>query len=1283
MTNGIEFINNLEYIKIIKKYDKYFLKFKGWIIHKNSDDKLVIKMDGVTQYLEFNQFRIDVIDTYRTKNNMNFGFYYELEINKFNNFELGIIEEGQNKLIRKISFNKIEEIATYSSLNLENISIIKKGSKLFINLVGWVLHDNNNDRLMLKLDEKKEILEFNKYRKDVIDAYRINNDVNLGFDYELEVKKFRNLELHLIEDNNIKLLKKLKSEMIISKNDDLKVTFEKVDLTEQGNKINVLLVGAILNNVNTSKINIILKDDKNIELYRSDNFTDRKDIIKKDKEYKMSCGINININISKYVKKIQILIMEDFISYRVYEIDIMSNLNRSLEEVRKYSYQQWVRNNSLKEKEYTCMKNMISEFKYLPKISILMPVWNIEKQWLVKAIESIQKQTYENWELCIADDYSTKSYIKPFLKQLQNEDKRVKVVFKQSNDNISAATNTAFSLSTGEYILLMDHDDELTPNALFEIVKSLQIEDKPEIIYSDDDKIDENGNRYDPQFKPDWSPELLLSFMYISHIFCFKRELYEEVGGCRIGFEGCQDYDLALRMTELTNNIKHIETILYHWRSIEGSTARNANSKPKSFENAIRALQETLNRRNIKGLVSRPEFAKKSSLGIFNIDFPNIGPEVSIIIPTKNNKKLLERCINSIVRKTKYKNYKIVVINNASDEYESVNYIDMLRKSHSVFDIPNKNDKFSFAFINNEAVKRIDSEYILFLNNDTEVISEDWLSSMMGYAQIDGVGIVGSRLLFPNNRVQHAGVVLGLYNGMVAPAFKLLPSFSLGYYNFAKVSRNYSAVTAACMLIKKDLFISLDGFDDNLFSVAYNDVDLCIKCLNYGKRIVYTPNAELYHYEGASRGYIDDIDEIVSYKRLYGGYNDKYYNRNLSLYDEQFRINPENSLEYTSNLVNKKILFCTHNLNYEGAPLHLYDIVKGIKKKYHNWDITIITPKDGPLSNMYQELNVNIYIYPFNIFNNLEQESYNNEIKNIKKFISGENFDLIFANTLETFHIIDIANELQIPAIWNIHESVNYKKYYSMIDDYVRNKYLECFDSARKVIFVCESTLKLYNKNNIFSNFDYIYNGIDNRKINKFKAKFSKNEIKRYLGISRDTKVVSIVGTVCERKGQLDFVKAAINIIQYRNDLIFYVIGCRESSYLDEIKNIININNCTDKIILIEETPNVYLYYRSSDVFVCASYNESFPRVTLEAMAFDLPIVSTPVFGLKEQVIQNVNGLHFNPGDIKQLQNSIETILDDKQLYERLSNNSSKVGTYLNSYDEMLEKYISIIKRNI
>ena len=563
------------------------------------------------------------------------------------------------------------------------------------------------------------------------------------------------------------------------------------------------------------------------------------------------------------------------------------------------TYEIYLHHNEISDSMLDEMKNDMRDFKYNPKISIITPVYNVDKIWLEKAINSVASQIYENWELCLVDDASTKENTKKTLDEFQRKDNRIKVKYLKDNHGISEASNEALTLSTGEFIGLMDHDDELAINALYEVVKLLQEHPDADMIYSDEDKMDTKGKRCDPYFKPDWSPDLFLSNMYVSHFGIYRKNIVEKIGGFRKGCEGSQDYDLILRFTEKTTQIYHIPKILYHWRKIPGSTAVRYEAKGYADINAVRALEDALVRRNMNGNVVSGKFPSS-----FRIKREIKGePKICIIIPTKDRVETLKTCIESILEKTSYDNYEIVIVDNNSKDDAAIDYLNTIRKVPKIITISYWKT-FNFSEINNFAAKQLDSEYILFLNNDTEVISGEWLTAMLEHAQREDVGAVGCKLLYSNNTIQHAGVILGITGtpgqvGVAGHSHKHLPNAAHGYFGRPHIIHNVSAVTAACMMLRKDVFKEVGGFDENL-AVAFNDVDLCLKIRDKGYLIVYTPYAELYHHESLSRGYEDTPEKQERFLKEVGYVREKwgeiidegdpYYNPNLTLSKEDFSI---------------------------------------------------------------------------------------------------------------------------------------------------------------------------------------------------------------------------------------------------------------------------------------------------------------------------------------------------------------------------------------------------------
>lgn len=528
-------------------------------------------------------------------------------------------------------------------------------------------------------------------------------------------------------------------------------------------------------------------------------------------------------------------------------------------------------------------ENSRDEFSYNPLISILIPVYNISKELLSRCIDSILKQTYPNFEICLADDYSTDKETINTLIYYERQDSRIKVVYRKENGHISKATNSAFEISSGEFISLMDNDDELSPNALYEVVKALNEDSELDFLYSDEDKIDINGVFCEPHFKPDFSPDTLLSLNYICHFSTVRRTLFENVGGFQVGLEGAQDYDLFLKLTEKTTHIHHIPKILYHWRMIPGSTAASLNNKDYASDKGKEALQNALMRRGIKGMVEVDPISS-----YYRIQYePNA--KASIIIPMRDFADVTKRCLQSIYDKTSYKNFEILLINNRSCEQASFDLFEYYRKKYANFRIIEADVDFNYSLINNKAVEESNGDILVFLNNDTEIISSNWLTDLVGYAQQSHIGTVGAKLLYPDMTIQHAGIILGL-GGVASHAYIGSMRDDTGAYGRLRVPYNYSGVTAACLAVRKEVFHEVAGFEEEL-TVAYNDVDLNLKILEAGYYNVFLPQVELIHYESKSRG-LDTCSE--KYKRFQKEQkfmndkwnqlvkNDAFYNPNYS-----------------------------------------------------------------------------------------------------------------------------------------------------------------------------------------------------------------------------------------------------------------------------------------------------------------------------------------------------------------------------------------------------------------
>jgi GT2 family glycosyltransferase len=913
------------------------------------------------------------------------------------------------------------------------------------------------------------------------------------------------------------------------------------------------------------------------------------------------------------------------------------------------AYDAWLEKNLWTSRRADDLKCRLREVRELPLTSVVMPVYNTPARWLERAIESVHQQVFDRWELCIADDCSSAPHVKQILERWQQRDPRIKVVYRDQNGGISQATNSAADLASGEYLAFLDHDDELTPDALGEVALKLA-DGRTDILYSDDDKIRVNGTRYDPQFKGAYSPELLLSFMYFSHLFVLRRSLFAELGGMRKGFEGSQDYDLALRAVERTQRIEHLPMVLYHWRAIDGSTAKSGDQKPHSFAAGMKAVQEALDRRGVKARAFQPGWAK-GRLGLFACEFPDDGPAVTIVVPTRNRVDLLRRCLTSL-KKTSYRNYRIMVIDNESDDPRMQAYLADLPAKVMRLSCPN--GRFSFAYLNNRAVAACDTEYVLLLNNDTEVVEPRWLSTMMGYAQMAGVGSVGARLLYADGQVQHAGILHGLH-GLAGHAFKLMPEWHAGHMNQALCSRDVSAVTAACLLIQRQRYLQFGGLDEHRFAVAYNDVDLGYRLLRAGLRNVYCAQAVLRHHEGATRGSGDSPAEEAAFSETYCSFEDPYYSPHLSLRDESFSVQPRRLWRGERKL--RRVLYVTHSLGLTGAPLAQAEIAHDLKQR-HGVEAVVASPTDGPLAEQYRKWGAQVITIP-QFFDEvfLGHKTYPDMLQAMEDIVRSSGADAVFANTTMTFYGAMAAERAGIGSIWMIHESEPQEYYRQILGEYMAEELFGALGLPYRVVFVSEATMRLFAPLERWHNFTCQHIAIPQDRIASWITRWTRQQARTSLGIAADEVMLLNVGTVCERKGQLDLALAYRSLPpEMQRRIRCCIVGDIANDYSRKLWEELRgwPEELKSRFDVQPETSEIGRFYQAADVFVATSRVESFPRVNLEAMQLGLPIIATPVFGVPEQVRDGVNGIHYRSGNIEELRQAITRLVDDRAYREEL-----------------------------
>ena len=563
-------------------------------------------------------------------------------------------------------------------------------------------------------------------------------------------------------------------------------------------------------------------------------------------------------------------------------------------ESEENSYQDWIKKyDTITDDRITSFRKEFEDLKEKPLFSIIMPVYNPPKKFFEDALKSVISQVYTKWELCIADDRSTQAYVHEIIKKYSKNFPKIKVHINEKHSHISETSNNALKLAKGEYVVLMDHDDLLRPHSLLRFAEAISNNNKLKLIYSDEDKIDLKGLRYNPYFKPDWNPDLLLAQNYICHLTCIRKNLVNRIGNFKQGFEGSQDWDLFLRTTETLNDseILHIPEILYHWRATDSSTATKLSNKDYALKSAIKALNEHHTRMKTCG---SPEVLKN---GYFKTNYClQKKLKCSIIIPTCNGGKVLKRCLSSIYQNSDSSKFEILLIDNGSDCSDTINLFSNFQNQYQNFRIIHDNSEFNYSALNNNAVKICKNDILIFLNDDTEILTKNWLVDLMSNAVRPKVGAVGGKLLYPNGTIQHAGVILGI-GGVAGHAFKTKPVNYSGHMNRSNLSHNVSAVTGACLAIEKNKFKQVEGFDELNLKIAFNDVDLCLKLMKAGYKNLFLPQVQLIHYESFSRGLENTPEKKIRFSKECNTMisrwsdilnNDPNYNMNLTKIREDF-----------------------------------------------------------------------------------------------------------------------------------------------------------------------------------------------------------------------------------------------------------------------------------------------------------------------------------------------------------------------------------------------------------
>jgi glycosyltransferase involved in cell wall biosynthesis/GT2 family glycosyltransferase len=883
-----------------------------------------------------------------------------------------------------------------------------------------------------------------------------------------------------------------------------------------------------------------------------------------------------------------------------------------------------------------------ARFRHRPTISILCPVFNVEPKWLRAAVDSVCQQSYDRWELCLADDASTNPETVRYLKSLVGSDPRIKVTFRTKNGHICTATNDAASLATGEFIALLDNDDLLAPDALYHIAKTLQSQPDADLLYSDEDKIDAEGRRYDPQFKPDWSPELLLSYNYVNHFTVIRRMLFETTGRFRVGYEGSQDHDLLLRVTERTDRVVHIPRILYHWRALPSSTAAGATVKQYVHTSGRRAVEEGLTRRGIDATLYVPPLAERLKLPILALDGTDDGPSVAIVLTGPPER--MDAAERAIRESTDYRSYTIV--RNKLDSAEGRNRV---------------------------AASRSES-YLLFLDSGLVPNNHRWLSRLIANAKRNGIGACGVWIKDVAGQTTSAGVVHGMREGLgPADAFAGLPADAVSYYFYAEVTRNVSAVSGSCLLTPRIIFERLGGFDADRFPRTTWDVDYAARVHGQGLRCLHVGGVEL---SGSTKARIDDPLELQTFRKAHDIARDPFSNPNCSS-REPFALTGDAAAALVPH-AGIRTLVLAHNLAAaEGAPRYLSDLIVGLADRQFIVP-TVVSAFGGAGEAAYKESSIPVEVFhqPWGrhlvdgLWTRIEyQQSQQFFTDMLRKYRP----ELVVGNTLLTFPLIEAAARAGIPSVWIIHESYSEAVLHRLFTPFSKGRVEAAFRLASRIIPCSHDTAALFARLDARHAIRVVHNAIAPQDVER-PNNFAKPHDPAYR-----PRIIA-VGTICERKGQHTLIEAAAKLARQKANFTVELIGARQGiPYLEYCRTLITRHSLESIVKLIPEC-DARPYFRTADMFVCTSHMETFSRSILEAEAYGLPIVSTPCSGVGEQVSWGFNALPFSIGDASALADQIRTLLNDRALRERMARASRAVFDLHPSFEKMLDSFASVFQ---
>ncbi|MBX3749986.1 MAG: glycosyltransferase [Opitutaceae bacterium] len=896
-----------------------------------------------------------------------------------------------------------------------------------------------------------------------------------------------------------------------------------------------------------------------------------------------------------------------------------------------------------------------------PLISVVVPAYNTPERYLRELLDCMRSQIYPRWELCIADDASPQPHVRRLLTEAARGDARIKPVFRTENGHIARATNSALDAATGEFVALLDHDDLLPHDALLNVAAAIVRQPTASYLYTDEDKIDDTGRRFDPQFKGGWSPEMALTHNYTHHLTVIRREVVERAGRLRPEFNGAQDIDLFLRCWELipAHDVVHVPGIGYHWRAHAESTATRGDQKAYLFDAARRAIAEAVARRRLRAEPMLPEFARNYALCLHQLKWDAAllrEHPVTIVIPSRNRPDLLQPCLDSLARTVPRDSVAVIVVDDASDDPAALEYLAGLPARAdlrvTVLRAPADPAGFNYSRLVNLGTARATTPLVLHLNNDVEAIAPGWLEDMVGWMSVTGVGIVGAKLLYPDGTLNHAGISLSREDGLPHVLFEREPADDLGYLFLPHAARTVAAVTGACLLTRTDLYRQLGGFDEQDLRVAYNDVDFCLRAGLAGARTVYTPQAVLRHRGSASRGHAYAEREHLAYIARHGARRDPFLAEALDFPPRNLPLNPYHQ-RYARTPRPFRALVVTHNLKFEGAPIFIFELARFLAEQ-PGVQVRVVSPEEGPLRARFEAAGLPVEVWDTRALTTATTAAtFTSALAAFAREHPCTEADVIVANTMLAYWAVHLARQVGKPSAFYIHESNLVKRFFQpLLPAAMHATVEEAFRLATRVVFTARSTGTIHEPLNAEDNFRLLPSWVDFARIDRFAAGHDRADLRRRHGLDPEAVVVVNIGSVCERKGQhiyirgIDLLRKELPTLFPGRKIQWVMVGAREGLYMETLLEDIKLMGL-EEVRIFPETPDIYDFYHLSDLLVCTSFEESFPRVILEAMVFGNRIVSTDVNGIAEMLTNTDEARLVPAGDPFKLADALKLALAD------------------------------------